>query len=279
MCFIELRAAKLCKRKSELDHKKRYTSFTFYFKVILSHYTKAVKIELKDVAGISEINQDGETALHTASGYGDNPEIILLLLREGAFWNAMDKNGCAPVHLAADINGTSEEGENCLLSGALYDSSKSVKKQFNWVSARHGSIETIPVIACVNPNTVTAEDNEKNQPLSHCRGGTSVKRLADFGAAVDHQNGEGKTALRVLAAEPTLAEGWLYGCTPLHAAARMENDEAIDLLLASGFEVTKEDKEGNTPLLVALDKQYREIAEKIVHIPGAKVTGSNRDGW
>ena len=58
----------------------------------------------------------------------------------------------------------------------------------------------------MNPNTVTAEDNEKNQPLSHCRGGTSVKRLADFGAAVDHQNGEGKTALRVLAAEPTLAE-------------------------------------------------------------------------
>ena len=75
---------------------------------------------MKDVAGISEINQDGETALHTASGYGDNPEIILLLLREGAFWNAMDKvntssyidlerveflitvlqNGCAPVHLA-----------------------------------------------------------------------------------------------------------------------------------------------------------------------------------
>ena len=28
----------------------------------------------------------------------------------------------------ADINGTSEEGENCLFTGALYDSSKSVEK-------------------------------------------------------------------------------------------------------------------------------------------------------
>ena len=76
---------------------------------------------MKDVADINEINQDGETALHTAAGYCNNPEIIFSLLNEGASWNAMDKvftagyvdfervgffitvlqNGCAPVHLAA----------------------------------------------------------------------------------------------------------------------------------------------------------------------------------
>ncbi|XP_065843804.1 cyclin-dependent kinase 4 inhibitor C-like [Oscarella lobularis] len=70
-------------------------------KVILSSDSAAVKTTLKDVADINETNKDGETALHVAAGYCDDAEILCLLLREGASWNAMDKNGCAPVHIAA----------------------------------------------------------------------------------------------------------------------------------------------------------------------------------
>ncbi|XP_065843784.1 uncharacterized protein [Oscarella lobularis] len=57
----------------------------------------------------------------------------------------------------------------------------------------------------------------------------------------------------------------------------MENELAIDLLCARNADVSAEDKEGNTPLLVALDKEFRNIAEKLVD-SGAAVTGSNRDG-
>ena len=147
------------------------------------------------------------------------------------------------------------------------------------------------VIARRNPDTVTAEDDEGNEPLSRCRDGISVKLLADFGAAVDHRNREGKTALHVSSADPSLAEVTKElldreanpniadedGCTPLHVAARMENERAIDLLYARNADVSAEDKEGNTPLLVALDKEFRNIAEKLVD-SGAAVTGSNRDG-
>ena len=138
---------------------------------------------------------------------------------------------------------------------------------------------------------MTAEDDEGSEPLSRCRDGTSVELLAKFGAAVDHQNHEGKSALHLSCADPYLAEVTKElldrganpnlkdqdGCTPFHVAARMENKRAIDLLCARNADVSAADKEGNTPLLVALDKQYRTIAEKLVSI-GAKATGSNRDG-
>ena len=147
------------------------------------------------------------------------------------------------------------------------------------------------VIARRNPDTVTAEDDEGNQPLSRCRDGKSVKLLVDFGADVDHQNHDGRTALHISAADPTLAEVTKElldrnadanitdeeGCTPLHVAARWENEQAIDLLLAGDADVSAADNEGNTPLLVALDKQFRNIAEKLVD-SGAEVTGSNKGG-
>ena len=147
------------------------------------------------------------------------------------------------------------------------------------------------VIARRNPDTVTAEDDEGNQPLSRCRDGKSVKLLVDFGADVDHQNYDGRTALHISAADPTLAEVTKElldrnadanitdeeGCTPLHVAARWENEQAIDLLLAGDADVSAADNEGNTPLLVALDKQFRNIAEKLVD-SGAEVTGSNKGG-
>ena len=46
---------------------------------------------LSDESQINATNEDGQTALHTAAGYGNDPDLITMLLRKGARWDILDK--------------------------------------------------------------------------------------------------------------------------------------------------------------------------------------------
>eukprot|EP00118_Oscarella_pearsei_P021922 m.249626 g.249626 ORF g.249626 m.249626 type:complete len:1164 (+) comp40306_c0_seq20:82-3573(+) len=336
------------------------SSFSRLQKFILKGDIEAVRNELKDITDINERDKKNQTALHTAAGYAENPEIVRILLQNGASWDVFDGKGAAPVHLAArtgllanvkvlveadrenvnlrdktdkeakplhyaceedrleiiaylnrdvgaDINETTEDGDSCLFTAAVYDNPKATDLAIELgadptlrnemdeapldVAAREGSVGTILAIARKAPDTVEAEDSFGDKPLSRCTNAESVGVFVKLGTDVNHRNKEGKTALHAFAADPTLEEVTREllkygadpdaadqdGCTPVHVASRRNNSSALTALSEAGADINATDKEGNTPLLVALDRKFENISEELVD-KGAKVTGSNRSG-
>eukprot|EP00118_Oscarella_pearsei_P023209 m.274571 g.274571 ORF g.274571 m.274571 type:complete len:502 (+) comp40586_c1_seq22:2774-4279(+) len=207
-----------------------------------------------------------------------------------------------------DVNVADHSGENCLFAGVRYDNPESVKLGIEvGADPTHrnsadeapmdaatvvNSIESMLVLARKEPKTVTAVDDDGNPPLNRCTTVESVDVLVKLGADVNHRNAEGKTALHLTAADPSLVEVSRRllnngadadtrddeDCRPIHAATRMNNEEAVEMLLdEGGADVNAADKHGNTALLLALDGKFESLAEKLLE-KGSTVIGTDYNG-
>jgi ankyrin repeat protein len=68
------------------------------------------------------------------------------------------------------------------------------------------------------------------------------------------------------------------GLTPLHYAALADNGKAVKLLLARGAHPDVRDKvDGNTPLIIATGKGYKDVAEVLL-ANGADVNAADKKG-
>ena len=65
------------------------------------------------------------------------------------------------------------------------------------------------------------------------------------------------------------------GATPLFVACFKGHKEIVNILIQSGADVNKADKDGNTALHWAIEKGNKEIVENLVHC-GAKITESEK---
>jgi ankyrin repeat protein/Mg-chelatase subunit ChlD len=214
-------------------------------------------LNLKCKTDINSANAIGESAAFVAATC-DNPETIATL---------------------------SKLGGNLTLRSELDEAAMDI-------AAREGSTRTIVAIAQKAPKAVSAEDEEGNQPLSQCYVGETVDILTKLGADPRHTNEEGQTALHTTATDHNRlgASRMLLLCgsdvdakdssgqTALHVAASANGEETVDMLLdEGGANVDERDNLGRTPLLLALDRQFLNISEKILD-KGADFRASDRKG-
>jgi len=239
--------------------------------------------------------------LHLAAGSGD-PLIIRMLLHDGADLNELDQNGRAPIQWAAvrgraeavrallaagaDPNAGREQGRSALRAAAIDDHAECVElllkagadvdgRTADGATALHLAslayrLRAIPplVDAGADPN---APDAKGQTPLmwalrAKTRGKTGPRKvretvdlLLDAGAdpfAVDHR---GRTALFLAARSAALGE--------------------IKRLLALGLDVNGADRDGLTPLMMAVGAWEPEPrAVEAILAAGADVNAVDRGG-
>ena len=205
-----------------------------------------IKALLEAGADPKAVSGNGWTALMTAATYG-TAAMVDLLIQAGSDVNASDKN-CGGqsvlmwaarggrdsrrkvqslLNAGADINATSSEGYNALMSAAMAEHLETVElllQKGMKASYRNKGGETVLMVAS--------------------RSGDSrvVKVLIDAGADVNATDGKGKTAL-------------------MHAAEGVNTAEAIKVLLKANASPVAKDNEGHTALQIARASNYFGAAE------------------
>uniref|UniRef100_T1JYG8 SOCS box domain-containing protein n=1 Tax=Tetranychus urticae TaxID=32264 RepID=T1JYG8_TETUR len=214
----------------------------------------------------------GFSPLHYAATYGQ-PEIIKLLLKEGADLNALSCHGNNALQLAAQTK--SLEAVQLLI-----DAGSNIEKA-------NANGQTPLAIACINNRLETVEfllrlgadvnttDNRGNTPLLHsidqCLtiNHQLVKILLDAGANPDHMNDNGDLALvtAIRRASETNLDGQYaikelidHNCAldkvevgflkqnAIHVAISRSQDRIIEMLIRAGCDLDIMGIEGYTPL-------------------------------
>nr|XP_019551849.2 uncharacterized protein LOC109421769 [Aedes albopictus] len=186
-------------------------------------------------ANINISNNNGQNLLHLACKKGDLL-IFKILLKHSASVNIADRHGWTPLHFAtsndyvqivklliehsANVNVPTKSGQTAL-----------------HMAARNGYLEIVKVLLA--HSAVHCHDNKLQTPL----------RLAN-------RNGHLEIVKTLIAERPVnVNETYEDGCTALHYAIEGERMELVELLLLNGARVNIEDRNGVTPIDLAISKE------------------------
>ncbi len=226
--------------------------------------TEMVKLLLAKGAHASEINpQTGMTALHAAASRGYR-EVAAALVDAGARADVRDKNGATPLYLALqfqrmDVIDLFVRGKSIDVKTVLRD--EVLRGQTNIVKLL---IDFMPPLG----STTLLHDAALKGHLD------ILELLLAHGADVDSRNAQGATALHdaALAGQKNAADALLKhganinahdsesGATPLHLAASWGRRSVVELLLARNADPRIKDKNGRTPLDLAIANGQAEVA-------------------
>ncbi|XP_055349678.1 transient receptor potential cation channel subfamily A member 1-like [Paramacrobiotus metropolitanus] len=182
--------------------------------------------------------------------------------------NEKDKNGCTPLHYAAE-SGFGTASEELIRMGAAGDIRDGQSRSPLHVAAALGRYNTAKKLLETSQgmSTMNAYDRQGNTPLhlaaagGHCR----VVQLLLTNGALIHKNFMGKTALHLATVENSrescslLLKSYAYLAriqdreqnSALHDAAEHNASDCIDFLLTAGTELVRS-KSGATALDVAI---------------------------
>ena len=211
-------------------------------------------------ARVDKTDNLGKSGLHYATGAFNAPEMITLLIREGAVIDSKAHENFTPLHFAVYRNGDAVEAARCLLEAGANIEAKTVSR-------------TTPLgLAAFENNAACAE------------------LLLEFGANIEAENSKGDTSLHISVhkddisiARLLLARGAnieaknVYGMTPLCLAAKKNNAACAELLLELGANIEAEYWQLKTPLHVAVVEGNFSIA-KLLLAHGANPLARNEDG-
>jgi cytohesin len=212
--------------------------------------------------------QVGTTPLHLAVNY---PEVVKVLVANGADINAKDERDETPIHLAA-TEGDKQVVDLLLAAGADIDLH---------LAADTGYVEKVKQLIAAGAD-VNARDNDARTALylAVLRGHTDVvEALASSGADVNAENRDaydqtpGEAPLHKAAqlddldaARTLLAHGadidirnLLSRETPLHVAAYSGSTSVVEMLLAHGADPNAKAENHKTALDYAQEAGFRDI--------------------
>ncbi|KAL5591313.1 hypothetical protein FOVSG1_010202 [Fusarium oxysporum f. sp. vasinfectum] len=197
----------------------------------------------------SEINaQDstGKTALHVAIEHGLDVEAQTLIQNEADI-GIGDNEGQQPLYHAC-VEGNTELVKLLLSKSAIVNAASSNGDTPLAAACRNGHTEIVNILLDAKANTKTS-DKEKWAPLhwaSWENHGEIVKRLLD----------EDTSSINAI----EMNENW----TPLNAAAYRGHEEVVSLLLEKNADLYTPDSSNWTPLLTATRMQHPEIVRTIL---------------
>ena len=191
---------------------------------------EARQILTKDPFAVNAKDKHGNTPLHLASGRTQ----IELLLSSGAEVNAVNDKGETPLHGAYDES----EAESLIKAGANVNA----KTKTGCTPLHTNSHEKVIALLLLAGADINAEDNNKSTPLA-----IKIRRL-DYAAAL-------------LLVSHGARVNFSNGDLPLHQLADLneyqENVSAelrlLKALVQAGADQTTRDKQGKTPLEIALE--------------------------
>jgi ankyrin repeat protein len=228
-------------------------------------------------AGADPSSRDGLnwTPLHWAAAQGDEVVVGLLCAR-GAEVDAGNTQGYTPLHLAADRG---HAGAVRALVAAHADVNATAGDGYTPLILAAASGEADVVVALLDAGADPArKDNDKWGAWDWLifYGDTELARLFlsqqdtrkplgqhELGFGLRAAAGQGNGALVDLLLANGGDPNWWEGHderTALHAAARRGDLEVVRLLLAAGANVSAKDREGRTPLSVAIVCCHKEVA-------------------
>lgn len=319
----------LVARGAEINARDNSGSTPLYLSVRLSK--DVAELLLAKGADVNAADNNGDTPLHSAA-IDDRKEVILLLIAKGADVNAKNKKGETPLFNAAyyrdgnmntiealiskkaDVNAKDNEGKTPLVvalnkghmnvvqalaaAGASVNTSDKDENTPLHEAARSGNKDIVELLLAKGAD-VNAKNKSKNTPLYNAayHGKADVVELF---LSRSQGNIEGKEEAILLALRYGLKEVVAVflahgmdvnarnkdGASPLHVAVNpygIVKDAVglIELLIAKGADINAKDNDGDTPLLAAVGS-YSGAKKEIVELllaKGADVNARTNKGF
>ena len=238
-----------------------------------------VRLLIAKGADAKDVNPEtGMTPLHAAASRGYR-EVAKALLEAGARADVRDKSGATPLYLALQFQRT--DVVDLLVRGTA-----GAQPQAQGVDPKtvlrdevlRGQTNVVEMLLNMMPplgSTTLLHDAALKGHVD------VIELLLGHGADVNSLNAQGATALHdaALAGQRAAAEALLKhganinardsetGATPLHRAASWGRRDVVELLLARGADPHTKDKNGRTPLDLAVANGQPETAEVLKRTP------------
>ncbi|KAL8834878.1 MAG: hypothetical protein Q9176_007243 [Flavoplaca citrina] len=230
----------------------------------------------------------GTTLLHLASRTS-NLQLIRLLIQEGGDVNAQDEDGETPLHCAMAREGNYHVARLLIENGAdlannTVDESSPLHTYFN---------NTVAKVLSQDHWIEDTLSNSQGMSIAHFLAWSSKSTSKLFEKAVRHTSaglwsvdGFGRTSLHLAASRGNLdILGYLLeraslaevrradneGRTPIHCTVQNPRLEAVDMLLASGGELSVKDNSARTVLHHAARWGNLKAAQKVMALGGSAV--------
>ena len=260
----------------------------------------AVRRLLTQKADVNVPQTDGATALHWAV-YREDADTVDALIKAGANAKAVNQYGATPLSLAAE-NGNAAIVKRLLEAGADPNERMANDDTALMMAARTGNVAAMTALLDRGADVNASEKVRGTTALMWAAAQGHVpalKLLIDRGAdvkAVSAPAWQDPPVRYAKASDPRPSQGRNQdlvvsqvgprntrarnggGLTALVFAVRADNLEAVKTLLAGGADVNQTTRYGWSPLLVATQNRFYQLASYLLD-HGADVNLANKGAW
>lgn len=221
-------------------------------------HVEVAKLLLQAKADPNSCDSNGNTSLHLVMPEASRSKLFDELLKYGANVNAKDKYGETPMHIIARIGMSDAVTHKLISSGAD-------------VNERNKNGQT-PLMLAIERNNLT-----------------QAKTFIELGANIHDQDNSGSSSLtlaldqgldavKLIVNKKNITSRDIYGRNALHLASKKNADISIvNYLLNEGCTINVCDKDGNTPLHIAVKNNYKDIGNALLSA-GADIFVVNNSG-
>ncbi len=255
-------------------------------------HTAIVRYLIERNALINAKDMSGATPLHNAVRYGDL-DIASLLVQNGADVNAQDSIGKTPLLIITPAENRDAMYQLLLDNGA----STRIKDLYGDTPLHIATITNMSPAILQRFVTYKADINERNKkgvtPLALAVENNWAEHIsfyANLDADIHAEDMEGNTPLslalqaglettKLLVSKKNIGTRDSFGNTPLHVAISHAVDpEVIRFLLDCGADVNARNRNGDTPLYIAVNTNNRTAGEMLLS-RGADVFTNNTENY